>query len=59
MRTLSAMFALSQPRWRYDGYLAESVPELSFVLLINLAGAAVAVYVGVQVWRGIQQMSQP
>lgn len=58
-RALSSMVALSASNGRYYGFRYESVAELMFVLLINLVGVAAAVYIGIQVHRGIQQMSQP
>jgi hypothetical protein len=58
-RVLSAMVALSLRTGSYYGGFYESAVELMFVLLINLAGAAACVYVGIQVYRGIQQMSAP
>lgn len=58
-RALSAMVGLSVSSGRYYGFRYESVVELMFVLLINLAGVAAFAYIGVQVFRGIQRMSQP
>lgn len=58
-RVLFSMVALSVGANRYYGYGYDPVPELMFVLLINLVGAAAFVYIGIQVHRGIQQMSQP
>ena len=58
-RVLFSMVALSVGVGRYYGYRYESVPELMFVLLINLAGVAAFAYIGFQVHRGIQQMSKP
>lgn len=58
-RVLFSMVALSVGPGRYYGYRYEPVPELMFVLLINLAGAAALVYLGIQLYRGIQRMSQP
>ncbi|MCV7044741.1 hypothetical protein H7J08_08635 [Mycobacterium frederiksbergense] len=58
-RALSSMVALSVSSGRYYGFRYESVAELMFVLLINLVGVAAVVYIGIQVHRGIQKMSQP
>lgn len=58
-RALSAMVGLSIRSASYYGFGYESVAELMFVMLLNLAGVAAFIYVGVQVYRGIQQMSRP
>ncbi|MBN3458860.1 hypothetical protein JNN96_33015 [Mycobacterium sp. DSM 3803] len=58
-RALFSMVVLSSGVGRYYGYRYESVPELMFVLLINLAGVAAFAYIGIQVHRGIQQLSHP
>ncbi|UXA19082.1 hypothetical protein [Mycobacterium sp. SMC-4] len=56
-RVLFSTLALSAGPRGYIRY--DSAAELMFVLLINLAGVAAFVYVGVQVHRGIQQLSGP
>lgn len=53
-RVLSAIVGLAG-----SGYYYEDPAVLMVVLLVNLVGVAAAVYVGIQVHRGIQRMSQP
>ena len=60
-RVLSAIIGLAASGSRYYGYgqYAEPAVVLMMVMLINLAGAGGLAYIGVQVHRGIQRMSQP
>ncbi|MGV0715513.1 hypothetical protein ABQE93_08920 [Mycolicibacterium sp. XJ662] len=58
-RMISSMVLLSSRPSGYSAVHYESVAESMFVLLINLAGVAAFIYVGVQVHRVIRQMSQP
>ena len=54
IRVLGAIIGLSRSFYYY-----EPPAVLMVVLLINLAGVGAAIYVGLQVHRGIQRMSQP
>lgn len=57
LRVIVAISALSSSRLYY--VYVEPPVVLALVLLINLAGVAAVGYIGIQVNRGIQRMSQP